>query len=71
MVSGLTMNELSHHPQISRRILKPTGVFLLYTCVLTTLSNYAGGLGCEADCQFMVTHSDVTCAQSAAGVGVL
>ena len=33
---------------LSHRILKPTEVFLLYICVLTTLSNYAGGLGCEA-----------------------
>ena len=36
---------------LSHMILKPTEVFLLYICVLTTLSNYAGGLGCEADCQ--------------------
>ena len=36
---------------LSHRILKPTEVFLLYICVLTTLSNYAGGLGCEADGQ--------------------
>ena len=58
-VSGLAKNEFSYHPQISLyfdyfHILKPTGVFLLYICVLTALSNYAG---CEADCQFMVTHS--------------
>ena len=38
----------------SRRFLMPTEVFLLYICVLTTLSHYAGGLGCEAD---IVTHS--------------
>ena len=62
-VSGLAKNEFSHQPQISilgllsHRILKPTEVFLLYNCVLTTLSNCAGGLGYEADCQFMVTHS--------------
>ena len=43
---------------LSHRILKPTAeVFLLYICVLKTLSNYAEGLGCEADCQYMVTHS--------------
>ena len=59
MVSGLAKNEFSY---ISSQdlyfdyfhILKPAGVFLLYICVLTTLSIYAG---CEADCQFMVTHS--------------
>jgi len=36
---------------LSHRILKPTEVFLLYICVLKTLSNYAGGLRCEAGCQ--------------------
>jgi len=30
---------------LSHRILKPTEVFLLYICVLKTLSNYAEGLG--------------------------
>ena len=55
---------------LSHRILKPTEVFLLYICVLTTLSNYAGGLGCEADCQFMVANTlTVTCTQSACAAG--
>ena len=56
----LAKNKFSHHLYfglLSHRILKPTEVFLLYICVLTTLSNYTAGLGCEADCQYMATHS--------------